>query len=235
MSMQPKFKEPERVQSKEIGSYYKNHSFHFIAEGESTRGYRYDQIVGRKLQKPDGTEFTNNVTLSQASSEVLTLFKRNGEWCFVFGVQSRSPYLVNVEGELYCKLFLEQAAGLLEEDQDFVQAAIAETSQELGVELKYLGVFIPKVCRHVSYTDEVSTVFLAIAETIGKQRLDKYENIEVVIIPVDDVRKYLDGEMEVYLGLDIPEMTMLSLERFFRKLDTGKLDLDNLQGNLLNQ
>ncbi len=237
MSMTSKAKTPEMVENPYVADYYRRYSTRFVAEGETKIGYRYDQVEGRKLQKPNGVNFTNNVTLSQPSAEVLTLIKQDGVWCFVFGLQSRSPYLVDVDGEIYCKLFLEQAAGLLEEGQDFIQAAIAETSQEFGVTLSYLGVFISNVCRHVSYADETSVVFLAIADSIGKQRLDKYENIKVVVIPVDKTRKkleaYLDGDEEGFFGFDVPEMTQLALSRFFWKLDTGRLDLDNLQGNLL--
>lgn len=237
--MTSKSKSPEMVTDPSVADYYRQHSTRFVAEGKTKIGYRYDQIEGRKLQKPNGVNFTNNVTLSQPSSEVLTLIKQDGEWFFVFGLQSRSPYLVNVSGKLYCKLFLEQAAGLLEEDQDFVQAAIAETSQEFGVTLSYLGVLISKVCRHVSYSDETSVVFLAIADSIGKQRLDKYENIQVVLFHIYETRKeleaYLGGNKENFFGFDIPEMTLLSLSRFFWKYDTGLLDLNDLHGNLLKK
>ncbi len=236
MSMISKEKKPERVYNPYVAEIVKGQSNRIISTKEESRGFRFDcwEVV---FQLPNGKETTHHVTLSQASAEILTLYRQDGKWCFIFGRQARSPYMMEIDGKLYSKLFFEQAAGLLEEGQDFVQAAIAETSQEFGVTLSYLGVLISKVCRHVSYSDETSVVFLAVADSIGKQRLDKYENIEVVIIPVDETREefeaYLDGDKDSFFGFDIPEMTQLSLSKFFWKLDTGKLDLDNLQGNLL--
>ena len=237
MAMTPKKKRPEKVGNRHIADYYRSHGNQFVAEGATKIGYRYDQVEGRKFRKPDGKEFTNNVTLSQASSEVLTLMKCNGKWYFVFGKQPRSSYLVDVRGELYAKIFIEQAAGLLEKNQTFVKAAIAEAEQELGARLSYLGVLVNKVCRHVSYADETSRVFLAIAESLGDQHLDENENITKVIVPIFEAQKefeaYLDGRKRSFFGFDVPDLTILAMERFFWKLETGELDLDNLQGNLL--
>lgn len=237
MGMTPKKKRPEKVRNHLVADYYRNHGNCFVAEGTTKIGYRYDQVEGRRFRKPDGKEFTNNVTLSQASSEVLTLMKHNGKWYFVFGKQPRSPYLVDVSGELYAKIFIEQAAGLLEKNQTFVKAAIAEAEQELGARLSYLGILVNKVCRHVSYADETSRVFLAIAESLGDQHLDENENITKVIVPIFEAKKefeaYLDGRKMSFFGYDVPDLTILAMERFFWKLETGELDLDNLQGNLL--
>ena len=239
MAMTSKSKSPEMVTNPAVADYYRQHGNHFVVEGAMKIGYRYDQVEGRKFRKPDGKEFTNNVTLSQASSEVLTLMKHNEKWFFVFGKQPRSPYLVDVNGELYAKIFIEQAAGLLEGGQSFEEAAIAEAEQELGARLSYLGILVNKVCRHVSYADETSQVFLAIAESLGDQNLDENENITKVIVPIFEAKKefesYLDGRKRSFFGYDVPDLTILAMERFFWKLETGELDLDNLQGNLLKK
>lgn len=237
MAKTSKLKTPERVENLLVADYYLNNSNLLIEDGEQEIGYRYDQVNGRKFRKPDGKEFTNNITLSPPSSEVLTLMKHNGEWYLVLGKQPRSPYLVAVYGAIYAKVFIEQAAGLLEKGQSFIEAAIAEAEQELGAKLCYLGVLVNKVCRHVSYADETSRVFLAVAESLGEQHLDENENINKVIIPIIEAKEafeaYLDGRKRSFFGYDVPDLTILALERFFWLLDTGRLDLDNLQGNLL--
>lgn len=122
--------------------------------------------------------------------------------------------------------------------QSFLDAAIAETRQELGAKLTYLGeLIVPRLFRHVSYTDEVSKLYLAVTEWIGEQELDPEENINVDVIPLDEAKEefdaYLDGDKDSFFGFDIPDITMLSMTVFFRKLENGKINLNNLTGNLL--
>lgn len=199
MGMTSKAKKPEKVNAdKAVVDYYKNHANLFIEEGKTTIGYRYDQVEGRTFWKPEGKVTKNNVTLSPTSSEVLTLMKERGEWFLVMGKQCRSPYLVEVDGKVYSKVFIEQAAGLVENNQNFVTAAIAES--------------------------------------IGEQSLDTEENIETIKIPLNKARyefeNYLDGKTNNFFGFDIPDLTIISLERLFWKIEKG-LDLENLSGNLL--
>ena len=164
---------------------------------------------------------------------------KDGEkWFMVMGKQSRSPYVVEVNGTLYSKIFLEQAAGLVEADQDFQSAAIAEGSQELGAKMIHLSeLIVPKLYRHVSYTDEVSKLYLAVTERLGSQNLDADENINVDVIPLEKARiafkEYINGDKADFLGFDLPDITMLSMTLFFWKLDSGEIDLNNLTGNLL--
>lgn len=238
MAMMNKAKKPDKVVNPASADYYKKFGNTFVEEGKVTIGYRYDQVENRRMRKPDGTEFTNNVTLSQPTSEVLTLMKKNEEWFMVMGKQSRSPYVVDVDGTLYSKVFFEYAAGLVEADQDFQSAAIAEAKQELGAKIVYLKeLIVPKLYKHTSYTDEVSKLYLAVTEEIGEQDLDENENINVDVIPLEDARlafmEYINGEKPDFFGFDIPDITMLSMTLFFLKLDSGEIDLNDLTGNLL--
>ena len=239
MSMKNKLKKPEIVVNSAAAEYYEEYGTKFLKEGEQEIGYRYDQITARKFSLPGSNEVkSNNVTLSQPSSEVLTLMKKGEEWYMVLGKQARSPYLVEVDGKIYFRTFIEQAAGLLEEGQSFLDAAIAETRQELGAKLVYLGeLIVPRLFRHVSYTDEVSKLYLAVTEWLGDQDLDPEENINVDVIPLDKAKDefdlYLDGDKDSFFNFDIPDITMLSMTVFFRKLENGKIDLDHLTGNLL--
>ncbi len=238
MAMTSKAKKPNKVVNPVSAEYYEQFGNTFVEEGTTTIGYRYDQVERRKMRKPDGKEFTNNVTLSQPSSEVLTIMKDGEKWFMVMGKQSRSPYVVEVNGTLYSKIFLEQAAGLVEADQDFQSAAIAEGSQELGAKMIHLSeLIVPKLYRHVSYTDEVSKLYLAVTERLGSQNLDADENINVDVIPLEKARiafkEYINGDKADFLGFDLPDITMLSMTLFFWKVDSGEIDLNNLTGNLL--
>lgn len=238
MSMINKTKVPEKIEDYNVANEYISNGNKVIDMGMQTIGYRYDQVEKRKMQMPNGKEFTNNVTLSQPSSEVLTLLKDGDKWFMVMGKQSRSPYIVEVEGKLYSKIFLEQAAGLVESNQNFQSAAVAEGCQELGSNLVYLAeLIVPKLYRHVSYTDEMSKLYLAVTEKLGTQQLDEAENINVQIIPLDKAKQefcdYIDGRKTSFFGFDIPDITMLSMALFFWKLDTGEIDLNNLKNNIL--
>lgn len=183
MALKSKAKKPETVTNSAVAEYYQKYGNEFVAEGKQTIGYRYDQVEGRKLRKPDGTEFTNNVTLSQPAAEVLTLLKDGSDWYLVLGRQIRSPYVVEVNGKLYSRIFLEQAGGLVEEGQSYLQAAVAEAKQELGAKLIYLTELVkPRLFKHTSYTDETSKLYLAVTEKLQEQELDREENISVSII-----------------------------------------------------
>lgn len=238
MAKTSKIKNPEMVTNPASAAYYQKYGNQFLEEGIQEIGYRYDHIVGRKMKKPDGTEFTNNVTLSQPAAEVLTLLKKDNQWYLVLGKQSRSPYVVTVNGQKYSKVFYEQVGGLVEAHQSFKSTAIAESIQELGVEPTFLGeLIVPRVFKHTSYTDEVSKIYWAIGESIGNQNLDENENITVDVIPFEEARKafedYIDGITNDFFGFDIADITILAMSVFFWKIDTGKINLNSPEGNLL--
>ena len=239
MSMISKIKNPEVVTNPATADYYqKNGVKRNTEEATHVIGYRFDCVNGITLENPDGRKTKNNVTYSQPSSEVLTLLKDGENWFLVMGKQSRSPYAVEVNGTLYCKVFFEQAAGLVEANQDFQSAAIAEASQELGSKVIFLSeLIVPKLYRHVSYTDEVSRLYWAITEKLGEQHLDYGESINVSVFPLNEAKEefkaYIDGQKSDFFGFDIPDVTMLSMALFFWKLDSGEIDLNNPKGNLL--
>ena len=238
MAMTPKVKKTTHVTDPQLAKLYKEQGTKVTASGTLEVGFRFDHVHAQEMQQPDGRIFCNVLTYSPESSEVLTLLKSNGKWYMVMGLQARSPYLVNVDGELYCKFFLEQAAGCVKEDQTFLDAAVAEGCEELGSHVTGLyPLSAPILYRHVSYTDEMSRLYLAITEDLGQQNLDNEENIHVQKFPLADARttflNYINGNVDTFFGFDIPEVTALSMALFFWKLDLGQIDLDNLSGNLL--
>ena len=238
MAMTSKEKEPRNPNNAAIEAYYKNNGDELISYGIPKIGKRFDLITGRKFKKDDGSVISNDVTLSQPASEVLTLIRKDNDWYIVMGIQSRSPFLVSAGGKIYLKKFFEQVGGLVEDGDDFLSTAIKEAAQELGAKIKFISELIsPILYKHVSYTDEVSKLYWAIAETLVDQNLDDGESINVQLIRLSDAKKeyfsYLNGLTDSFFGFDIPDITMLSLLIFFWKLETGEINLNKPVGNLI--
>lgn len=214
---------------------YAEHGHQVIEEKDIHPGYRFD-VKRITLQKPDGSTYTNLVTHSAPSAEAICLRRRegSGEWEMVFVLQSRTPYKAeknrgNGEKEIYAKFFLEQPAGLLQEGENYENAAIREIEEETGYEwVAMLPLMKPIICRHVSYSDETSRVFVAFLGSKKEQHLDPNENIYVQSYFLEEVEtaleEYLEGKKATFLNFDVPEMTILSLLRFFQKWNRGDFE-----------
>ena len=235
MSMVDKRKRADVVKDVEVKNFYKENGTEYKGAEDYSQGYRFD-TEKVYLQTPGSEKVGSNmVTYSQPSSEILVLVKVDEKWHLALAKQARTPYKVEVDGKIYFKTFLEQAAGLVEEakGQDFVSAAIAETKQELGAQgFVYMKELVaPRICRHVSYADEMSKLYLAVITRLGEQNLDPNENIKKLIVPLDEAKEefmnYLEGK-SLFFGYEVPDITMLSMTSLFWQLDTGRLDLDNL-------
>lgn len=138
MSKVNKLKKPELVVNAATADYYMQYGTTLVEEGKLPEepGYRFDHVVARKFKLPNSEEVkTNDITLSQPSSEVLTLMKKGEEWYIVLGKQARSPYLVTVNGKIYFRTFIEQAAGLLEEGRAFWMQQLLKHARSLGPSL----------------------------------------------------------------------------------------------------
>lgn len=218
---------PERI--------YAEHGHQVIGEAGIQLGYRFD--VNRiTLQTPDGRTYTNLITHSAPSAEAICLRRRegSGEWEMVFVLQSRTPYKAEKTSgdgkkEIYAKFFLEQPAGLLQKGESYEDAAIREIEEETGYELvAMLPLMKPIICRHVSYSDETSRVFVAFLGAKKEQHLDPNENIYVQSYSLKEVEtaleEYLEGTKPTFFNFDVPEMTILSLLRFFQKWNRGDFE-----------
>lgn len=228
----------EAVENIKSLMYYKNFGNHFLEKSEIKKGKRYQQVE-IEIANRKGKKITDTVTLSQPSCEILTLLKKDGIWHMVLGKQPHSSYIVVAFGTLYSKVFLEQATGVVREGENFLEAAIEKTKRELGAELIYISELVhPRLYRHVAHTNEMTKIYLAVAEQIEPEKVDENQNrIEICTIPLADVKtafmEYIDGERDDFFGFDIPDITMLSMSIFFWKLDTGKIRLGDLKRNLL--
>lgn len=200
------------------------------------KGYRFDTYKVTML-KQDGSEYCHTVTLSKPSVEVICLKEEEVEneidkQVFAYLVlQSRTPYVTSLQGrkkpiEEYARFFLEEPAGMVEYGETFEEAAKREVEEETGYHVEELvPLIVPAICRHVSYSDETSKVFVAkLGKEIG-QRLDQNENCMVRKFPIDELEKeldyYLEGGKSRFYGVDLPEMTIMALQRFFVKWHRG--------------
>ena len=231
---------PERKQVEtDVKKHYELNGRKVVNFGKFTTGKRFAVVEGLEFLDENGEIRKNNLTISHPSSEMVAVVKKNGEWHMLFCLQSRSPYHVEMDGEVYLECFIEEPAGCVEEGQTYLDTAIAELKQELGaVKIAFIGELIPReICRHISYCHEKSIVFWTILEgELGDQELDPEESINIVCKPLDEVKKelegYLDGENK-FFGFEVPAMTLLSVQTFFRKLENKKIDLEDPKGNLL--
>ena len=221
-----KTKHPYRVTDKEIASKYEQDGHEVLGMSDMQEGYRFNMATIHLVKPQSDKEYTNKITLSKPSAEVMCVRKVDGELQVCLILQPRTPYQVEVNGKTYARFFLEQPAGLLENGESFEEAAIREVEEETGYKVKEVQRLIKSmICRHVSYADETSVVFLANLGDFEAQHLDENEDIKVSWYPVNTVEKefedYLEGEKDNFFGYDIPEMTLLAMQRFFVKLHRG--------------
>lgn len=226
-----KHKYPYRVQE-DIEKRYKLYGHKLLESSTEQEGNRFN-VEKRAFEKPNnGGGYFNSVTISKPSTEVICLKRYGEEVKMALILQSRTPYIAEVWDEeekeyvRYARFFFELPAGLLEAGESFEDAAIRETQEEIGFEVLNLRHLMKQViCRHVSYSDESSEVFVAqLGDEIG-QKLDKNENIHVFWFSLKEVEneleKYMEGEKDNFFGYDITEMTILGLQRFFIKWNRG--------------
>lgn len=206
---------------------YHDHGQIIKGSEQIAEGYRFDTHKVTML-KQDGSEYCHTVTLSKPSVEVICLKKDMiAHQVYVYLVlQSRTPYIATVpKGNTmvnYARFFLEEPAGLVEYGETFEEAAKREVEEETGYQVeKLVPLIVPAICRHVSYSDETSQVFVAkLGKKIG-QRLDQNENCMVGEFTIEELEKefedYLEGRKSRFYDFDLSEMTIMSLQRFFVK------------------
>ncbi len=225
-----KNKYPHKVEDEEVALKYENGGHEVRNISGLEEGYRFNKAKVT-LANPDGRVYTNMVTFSKPSAEVVCVRRdESGMWKVALICQPRTPYYVESGGKVYARFFWENPAGLMENDESFEQAARREAEEETGYEVLALQPLMKKViCRHVSYADESSMLFYAILGQHKGQRLDRNEDIKVSWYPVkeveDTLEAYLDGKIETFYGFDVPEMTILGLNRFLAKLNRGEIKL----------
>ena len=213
--------------------------YHYMYDKEGHRvkqrelianGYRFDTYKVTMIN-PEGSEYSHTVTLSKPSAEVICLKKERHQVYVYLILQPRTPYVATAQNEdnkweNYARFFLEEPAGLVENGETFEDAARREVEEEVGYRVKKLvPLMAPSICRHVSYSDETSQVFVAKLGKRIEQKLDENEFCKVQMFPVEmmemEFENYLEGIKDNFYGFDLPEMTIMALQRFFVKWHRG--------------
>lgn len=226
-----KHKCPYRVKE-DIGERYNLYGHKLLESSTEQDGNRFN-VEKRAFEKQNnGGGYFSIVTISKPSTEVICLKRYGEEVKIALILESRTPYIAEVWDEeekeyvRYARFFFELPAGLLDAGESFEDAAIRVVQEETGFEVQTIRYLIKQViCQHVSYSDESSELFVAnLGDEIG-QKLDKNENIYVFWFSLKEVEneleKYLEGEKDNFFGYDVPEMTILGLQRFFTKWNRG--------------
>ena len=225
-----KSKYPYRITDESIITQYQQNGHEVIGLSDIQEGFRFNMAT-ITLKRPDtDKEYTNKITQSKPSAEVMCVRKVAEKWQICLVLQPRTPYLVDINDKKYARFFLEQPAGLVENGESFEEAAAREAEEESGYKVVSIQrLMAPVICRHVSYADESSVVFLAILEGFDEQHLDEDEDIKVNWFMAEDVENeledYLEGRKPNFFGFDVPDMTILALERFFIKLHRGEISI----------
>ncbi len=86
-------------------------------------------------------------------------------------------------------------AGLVEDGEDLETAAVRELKEEIGAEGNVkLQLFCDKAYSSDGLTDENSVVYLAEIEKIGQQDLQDHEDINVQIVKIKDLKKFVKNK-----------------------------------------
>ena len=128
-------------------------------------------------------------------------------------------------GKLYARFFWGLPAGLVEKDETMEEAGKRETQEEIGYEVETMQPLVqPFVHLHVSCSTETWKTFIAKVGKKTKQQLDETEDIKYHWYPVEDIEQELEDYLEgrkPFMGVDLAEITILLLQRFFQKLHRG--------------
>lgn len=225
-----KSKFPCRITDQGNISKYQQDGHEVLCLSDMLEGFRFNMAT-ITLKRPDtGKAYTNKITLSKPSAEVMCVRKVVEKWQICLVLQPRTPYQVEVAGKKFARFFFEQPAGLVENGESFEDTALREAEEETGYKVVHLQRLVaPVICRHVSYADESSVVFFAVLGSFDEQHLDENEDIKVNWFNAEDVENeledYLEGRKPNFFGFDVPDMTILALQRFFVKLHRGEISM----------
>ena len=206
-----KDKYPHFVDSS-IVKVYKNYGWIIENSTVTQEEYRFN-TKEVKIIKPSGEKSSNIITISKPSSEIICLRQASNsnvtEMALV--LQPRVPYEVEIwNGKnyvRYVRFFIEQPAGLLDKEESFEEAAIRIVEEETGYVVEKIRTLIDRIiCRHVSYTDEASKIFVVkLGEKINSIAKPK-NDIEVKWFSIEEIKSMqktgeLAGSIDIYFDM----------------------------------
>lgn len=145
------------------------------------------------------------------------------------------PYSVDKNGEIEVYLIREfrhaigdyiysVPAGLVENNKTEEQSVKAEIYEEIGGEVVSCKCVDKNVYTTVGLTDEKISFFEAEVKIVGKQHLEKTEEIELVSVPLKKVEKMLDDKK---IAIDLKGR--YSLRHFVENQKIAKLEKQNAE------
>ena len=151
---------------------------------------REDKFVGKIF-----TAHRDTVELDDGSTAFREIVDHHGGVGIVAIDESGCVLLVRQYRYAYSKELVEIPAGKLEKDEDPIEAAARELSEETGCtagSLVSLGIDYPTP----GYVGEIIHIYLATGLRAGQQHLDKGEFLSYERMPFDEaVEKCLKGEI----------------------------------------
>ena len=106
-------------------------------------------------------------------------------------------------------------AGLLDpDDEDDTVAAIREAKEESGVEITDLERLVPPSPTSSGLSDEIDSLILARIVSLGKSRLEDFEDIKSRLVPLEDIPAMLSDTDRYVIPLPARLTLLYLLERF---------------------
>lgn len=142
--------------------------------------YQGKRLRVEELKYLNGTQEIYREHVIAGDAAVILAIKDNGNVIMI--QEPRTPI---------GKVILALPAGMIEDGEDASKAAIRELEEETGylaTDIEFLREYHPSV----GYSDEKIKIYLATNMKKTKQHLDDEEDINVIEVPLEELRKMLD-------------------------------------------
>lgn len=164
--------------------YYKKIDYELLDERVAYRGKR---IVIKELhyRNPRTDEILYREHVLAGHAAIIMPITKDGE--FIMIREPRTPVGITV---------LAFPAGMIEEGETPEEGAIRELEEETGYHAGYIKK-LKEVYPAIGYSNEKTIIFLAKDLLKTQRHLDETEDIEVVKVPIQEVKEMLDrGEIK---------------------------------------
>ncbi len=143
--------------------------------------------------------------------EIIREIVRAGDAVVILPIKENgNVIMIQEERQAIGKKILGLPAGMIEKGEDLKEAALRELEEETGYHAKSIKL-MRGLYTSCGYSDEKIYYFLASDFTKTKQHLDEGEFIDVVEVPLDELRKMLDNN-ELITG----SVTIALMDYFLR-------------------
>ncbi len=171
---------------------------------------------------------TDEVLTFAPSAEIICVQRVATEVKVCLFLQSRVPYTVKIDNKEYVDFFVENLSGVLNRNESYAEGALRTVVENLDYEIKDFRQLIkPTIYRNTRFTNSKCETFIAVLGQKKPNHHNKHDYLQALWFPIDFLEKefenYLEGNIDDFLGFNISEMTLLSLQRFFIKYRRGEI------------